>query len=214
MKIKEVILVFLILIVLILPFSSAGVGIKWDKESVALKEGSKTCMTYSVYNPWPDETYVVIAVSDSLKEVMISQEVEATLILAYTMSTEAIPIEFCFKIPRIYERDCILGTLCKQNCEEEQKTFSGEITVISVPSPTEISGAGGSATQMAVSAPLRLRVLCEAHGRDLTIIYIIIALISLGIILYLFKRKNKISKLEKDKRKIKRLQEKIKKEKK
>ena len=214
MKIKEVIFIFLILAVFIMPFSSAGVGIKWNIESVVLNEGGQTCMTYGIYNPWPDETYAVIELSNNLKEVLISQEIEATLIPAYTMSVDAIPIEFCFKIPEIYEKDCILGIMCKKDCEEEQKVFSGEVIVKSVPAPTEISGAGGSATQMAVSAPLRLRVLCEAHGRDFTIIYGVVALISLGVILYLLKRKNRESKLERDRKKLKKLQEQIRKEKK
>ncbi len=36
---------------LALPGVSAGVGIKWDKESVLVNEGEKTCLTYQVYNP-------------------------------------------------------------------------------------------------------------------------------------------------------------------
>ncbi|MBU3912492.1 MAG: hypothetical protein KKE50_00205, partial [Nanoarchaeota archaeon] len=125
-----------------------------------------------------------------------------------------IPIKFCFKVPQIYSRDCLVwGMICKQECKEEQVVYEGEVSVKSVPEDTEIGGSGGSTTQMSVSAPLKLKVVCVAHGRDFTLIYIALALISalvIGIVLY--KRYRKPA-YERDKEKLKILQEKIKKEK-
>ncbi|MFA5060818.1 MAG: hypothetical protein WC494_00685 [Candidatus Pacearchaeota archaeon] len=186
---KEVILAGLILGILsLVPLSLAGVGIKWEKESIVLEEGGKACVSYGVYNPWPTESYVVIELSEELKEVLIFQETETKLIPANTPSGSAIPIEFCFEVPQVYEKDCFLGTLCKQECSEEQKIFSGEVMVKSVANPSEIDNSGGSATQMVVSAPLRIKVICNSSGRDLTALYILIAVVSLIIIIFLVRK--------------------------
>ena len=206
----------LVLMLLVLTsLVSAGVGIKWEQESALVNENEKTCLTYKVYNPWPEESYVTIEVSDEsgeIKEILTEQESEEKLVPANTASSEAIPIKFCFKVPKIYKRDCWVGNfICKQECNEEQKIYEGEVSVKSVPPPTEIGGAGGSATSMAVSAPLRIKVRCNAHSRDFTLIYIVLALISalvIGIVLY---RRYRKPASERDKEKLRRLQEKIRK---
>jgi hypothetical protein len=201
---KEVISLVLLLAVFSMPFSLAGVGIKWERESIVLEEGGKACISYGVYNPWPTESYVAIELSESLSEVLISQEAETKLIPGNTASSNSIPIEFCFEVPQVYEKDCFLGGLCKQECSEEQKLFVGEVLVKSVPNPSEIGGSGGSATQMVVSAPLRIRVLCNPYERNLTAIYVLIAVISLGIIIYLLHKKFKNQKVKKPQKKSKR----------
>jgi hypothetical protein len=194
----------------------AGVGIKWEQESALVNENGKTCLTYKVYNPWPEESYVTIEVSDEsgeIKEILTEQESEKKLVPANTGSSEAIPIKFCFKVPKIYKRDCLVGSfICKQECNEEQKVYEGEVLVKSIYPPTEIGGAGGSATSMAVSAPLKIRVRCNFHSRNFTLIYIVLALISafvIGIVLY---RRYRKPASERDKEKLKRLQEKIRKQ--
>ena len=85
---------FVLLVVALNSFVSAGVGIKWDRESALSNEGEDACLTYGVYNPWPEDTYVEVGVSEELEEVLTVQDVEATLVPAHTSSGEAIPIEF------------------------------------------------------------------------------------------------------------------------
>jgi hypothetical protein len=207
-------MIFIICIPLLISFVSAGVGIKWDRESALVNEGEKTCLTYSVYNPWPEETYASIEPSDELKGILVLQEAETKLVPANTASNEAIPIQFCFKIPEVYEKDCWIGgkLLCKQDCAEEQKIYSGEVVVKSVASPNQIDGVGGSSTTMSVSAPLNIKVRCNAHSRNFTLVYIILIVFSLTTIGILLYRKYKKPKLQRDKEKLKRIKEKIKKE--
>ena len=204
----------LVIMIALASFVSAGVGIKWDRESVLVSEGEKTCMTYSVYNPWPESTYVKIGPSEELKGILTLQDIESKLVPANTPSSSAIPVEFCFTIPNVYEKDCLTsGLICRQECKEEQKVYSGEVIVNAVPPPTEIGGTGGSATSMSVSAPLRIKVQCNAHARDYTLIYVLIAVISLVIIIILLYRKYRKPKIERDREKLKKLQSEIKQQK-
>lgn len=207
----------LIIIVMFGSFVSAGVGIKWDKESALINEGEKTCLTYKIYNPWPEETYATIELSDELKEILTMQEAETKLIPENTASSEAIPVEFCFKSSsEVYERDCWLAGrfICKQECNEEQKIYSGDVLVQSVPDPTEMTGTGGSTTTMAVSAPLNIKIRCNPHSRDFTLIYAILLIVSLGTIGILLYRKYRKPKSERYKEELKNLKKKFKKEKK
>ncbi len=203
----------LFIVLMIIPLISAGVGIKWNRESLILNEGEKACMTYYAYNPWPEETYVTIELSDDLREILTMQDSEIKFIPANTPSSEAIPMEFCFKIPIVYERDCLIWNLmCKQDCNEEQKVYAGEVIVKSVPPPIGAGGAGGSATAMAVSAPLNLKVKCNAHARDFSIVYALLALICLIMIVKLLHRKYSRPKIIRDRERLRRLQEQISKE--
>jgi len=178
------------LFVFMLSFASAGVGIKWDRESALAAGGEEACLTYGVYNPWEEDTYVEIGVSEELQEVMILQDVESTLVPGYTMSTESIPVEFCFEVPDgLYHKDCWMGDffVCEQGCVEDQKVYEGDVEIRSVAPP---SGVAGSAAVMAVSAPLRVKVRCDAHGRDYTVLYILIGIIAfIGVVLIFKYRK-------------------------
>jgi hypothetical protein len=213
MKIKNLGLFLIVMLMLVSPVF-AGVGIKWDKESVMVNEQERTCLTYSVYNPWPENTYVEIAPSEEFNSILIQQDIKDQLIPANTSSSAAIPIEFCFKTPIIYKKDCLVGSyMCMQECKEERKDYTGKILVKSVAPPTDVSGAGGSATTMSVSAPLNVKIRCNPHSRDFTPVYIIIAIISLLIIGFILYSKYKTPKLVRDKERLKKLQEQIKKEK-
>lgn len=214
MKIKEVNimrkLILLMMVIMLSSFVLAGVGIKWSQESAVINENGKACMSYEVYNPWPEDTFVTIELSGELKEILTLQEVETKLIPADTPSSNAIPVEFCFKVPKVYERDCwIFGLICEQDCNEEQKIYSGEVLVKSVAS--EING-GGSATTMAVSAPLNIKIQCIAHARDFTLIYVLGIIISIIIIAVLLSKRYRKPKSERDKEKLQKLKKKIKKE--
>jgi len=189
MKNKEVknwnfLLGLILSIVILLPLCSAGVGISWSKESSLVRENTKTCLTYKVYNPWPDDSYAQIKLSDELMQIMTSRGSETEFIPHDTSSSMAIPVEFCFKTPKVYEKNCwLFGELiCKKECKEEMKIFDGEVEVIEVDSPETVEGSGGSATKMSVSAPIRVKVQCIAHSRDYSVIYIAVILIA-GILL-------------------------------
>jgi len=184
--------------ILCLALVSAGPGIKWTRESFLVDEGEKFCVKdYKAYNPWNKDSFVKVDLSLELQEVLTMQETESKEVPANTMNTEAIPIEFCFKIPKIYEKDCALFNmfLCKQECNEEQKVYEGEVVLSSVP-----GGIGsGSAATSSVSAPMRIKVQCNAHSREYNLIYGIVAALALiyGIILL----RKKMSKKRKSKKK-------------
>jgi hypothetical protein len=199
-------LVLAVSFIFLMNLVSAGVGIKWDKESTMVPEKTKTCLTYFVYNPWDSDVYTRIELSEELQEIVKSQENEVKLIPAGTSSSQSIPVEFCFKTPNVYERDCWIGDslICKKECNEEMKIYSGEVLAREV-SESEFtgSGSGGSATQMSVSAPLKVRVQCVPHSRNYSLIYATIALIAailLAINIIKEKRKYKdVKKKKKDK---------------
>ena len=181
-------------LMLALPLVSAGVGISWTQESSLVPENTKTCLIYKVYNPWPEDSYVQITLSEELMEIVSSSESDITFIPKGTSSADAIPVEFCFKTPRVYEEDCWIGNklICKQECVVETKSYAGEVEVMEASSSELEGGAGGSATAMAVSAPLRVKVQCVPHSRNYTLIYIIVGVIA-GILLAinLLKKKKK-----------------------
>jgi hypothetical protein len=191
--------VLMLLIISILPFISAGVGISWDKESALVPENTKACLTYKVYNPWPQDTYVSVELSDELQQILSSTEGDVTFIPKETSSANAIPVTFCFKTPKIYERDCWIGDLaiCKQTCDEELKTYTGEVEVIETGGDFE--GAQGSATRISVSAPLRVKIQCVAHARNFTLIYILVAVVAIILLILGVLRKRKTSKKSKHK---------------
>lgn len=200
-------------IFLVIPMIYAGVGIKWDRQSMLIPEGERGCLSYSVYNPWPKETNVVIDVSDELKPVLVLQEAETKFVPAYTYSNQSIPIKFCFKAPFVFPKDCLIaGFICKKVCTENFREFRGEVIVSSVPGTSPTGGSGGSATRMAVGAPLVLRVQCIAHPRNFILVYILIGLIAALIIGGLLYKKYRKSPLERDKDKLRALKDKIKRE--
>lgn len=184
---KSVISLVLILMVFV-PLVSAGPGIKWSQESSLVPEKTSTCLTYEVYNPWEGDSYVQIKLSEELDEIVKSSESETKFVPSQTSSSEALPIEFCFKTPNVYTRDCLIGDMfiCEQTCSEPMKTYEGQVEVIEL-SEEEAkigTGAGGSATQMSVSAPLRVRVQCTPSDRNYGIVYALVALIA-GILLWI-----------------------------
>jgi len=184
------------LVLIILPFVSAGVGISWDKETSLIPENTKTCLTYKVYNPWPEDSTVEIALSDELMEIVSYIQSDSVFVPRETSSKDAIPIEFCFKTPTVYEQDCLLfnSLLCKQDCADDMRIYSGDVEVLEVGDQVK-GGAGGSATAVSVSAPLRVKVQCVAHTRNYSLIYILIA-VAAGIFLMinLIQRRNKKNK--------------------
>lgn len=206
-----------VLVLLLLNIVSAGVGIKWDSQSRVVKQGGKTCLTYSVYNPWPKDSYAIIQASGDVEQIIQSQQSESKLIPANTPSSEAIPIKFCFEVPYVYAegRDCLLGDyVCEQKCSGEQKEYSGEILVTETGGPLNGGGSGGSATSMSVSAPISVKVKCDAHSRDYGLVYGFVAMLSLIVIVSLFIKKYRKPKWQRDQEKLQALKKKVREEKK
>jgi len=201
----------IVLALFLMQIASAGVGVKWEQESFLVNDGENTCLTYSVYNPWPEDSSVQIELPENLKNLLTSQEAETKIVPANTPSSSAIPVKFCFKVPRVYARDCLVGGfICKQECKEEQVVYDGEVSVKSVPGNAEMSGSGGSATQMAVSAPLRLKIVCKPHGRDFSLVYISLAVIAAIVIVVILFRKYRKPESERKKEKLEHLKEEMK----
>ena len=185
-----------ILAVSILQFASAGVGLRWTQETALVPENSNVCLTYGVYNPWPTDSYVKIQLSDSLQGIVASTSGEVDSIPAYTYSNNTIPVKFCFRTPQVYKQDCLVaGLLCSQSCSEPMKVYDGQVEVVEVSeSQLNSGGSGGSATQMSVSAPLKVKVECIAHGTDYSLVYIVVGLIALIILLWRWLKHKKQSK--------------------
>jgi len=203
-KIMNFSFMFLSVMIVSMYVVSAGVGLKWDREALVVDEGERTCFTYNVYNPWPDESFVEIEVSEELESVITYQESETKFIPAHTSSDKAIPVEFCFDVPFVYEnqKDCLIGNfVCKQECEGEQKIYDGDVIVTEVPSPAGEGGVGGSAASAAVSAPLTIKVRCDSQARNYTPVYLLTALIVIIIILIFLI--NKYRKMHGSKTKVK-----------
>jgi len=211
MKKEVTVFAGVILALALMQAASAGVGIKWDQESFLVNEGARVCLTYGVYNPWPDASNVQIVLPDNLKTLLISQEAETKLIPANTPSSAAIPVEFCFKVPQIYAKNCLIGGfLCSQECKEEQKVYEGQVSVVSVPGSEDIIGSGGSATQASVAAPLRLKIVCNPHSTDFSLLYMVLGVVAvIGIVIILF-RKYRKPEAERKKEKLDKLKEEMK----
>lgn len=182
-----------LLVVIILPNVSAGLGLKWNQESALVPQNGKTCLTYSVYNPYPKDAYVKMVLSNNLKKILTSSSSETKLIKANTSSNETTPVKFCFKAPQVYPKDCLIGhsLLCKQTCNGTMKVYSGDVEEKQVTSPTKFKsgGSGGSMTQISLSAPLRIRVKCVPHKRNYSLVYGLVALIA-AILLVIDKKRN------------------------
>ncbi len=191
----NIFLILILTILILMPFASAGVGIKWDKESSFVPENTKVCMTYQIYNPWSDDSYAQIQLSGDIEKIITAVNSEATFIPHGTSSANAIPVKFCFKTPQVYSENCSLfgKLICKQECTEEIKTYEGEVNVVEVPNPSQSSGGvGGSSTKMSVSAPIRVRVACEPHSRNYSVIYFAVLVIALILlIINLVRKKSK-----------------------
>ena len=211
---KFISLIFLIFFFSI-AFASAGVGIKKYQESLLVNEGEEGCVVVGAYNPFSTDTNVVVKVSEPLQEVLSLQEADTKLLPAGTSSDKALEMRFCFEVPTVYQRDCIVGSfVCALSCDEPQKVYEGEIYLQTLPLETAAGGVGGSTTSMSVSQDMKVRVACNPHPRDYTLVYVLIALISalvIGIALFNKYRKPKEQRI---KEKMQKLKEEIKKERK
>ncbi len=209
--------VLAILFLVVISSVSAGVGIKMGVSSLLVGEGEEGCVEVGAYNPFSSGTNILIGVSEELKEVLTLQEAETKYLPPETSSSNAIPMKFCFKVPGdVYERDYKISGrfIDKLDCDEEQKVYEGEVILSSVSSSSDSGGIGGSATQMSVSQPLRVRVSCNPYPWDYTLLYIFIAALSVSVVSFVLFRKYRKPKAERIREKMKKLKEEMKKSKK
>lgn len=170
-----------------------GVGIVWDTETEIVTENTEQCVQYGVYNPWEEDVTAILSVSSELKDIIIKEESEEKLIPKGTTHDVAVPIEFCFKVAKVYKEDCLVGNfICEQACKDEQVVYEGKIIAMEASKGTS-AGAAGSSTALGVSVPLKLKIKCSPHPRDWTLVYvaIIIIVIILIILMLLKKQKNR-----------------------
>lgn len=206
------IFVFLVMILISLNMVSA-VGIKWFTEGETVQEEDDVCIKYGAYNPSSNDIKVKIEVTDELKEIVIGKSSEDKIVKAGTKSSEAEEINFCFKVPNVYEKDCLIGNLvCEQMCGQEVKSYQGELVMTEELVEASGGGTAGSGATIAASAPLKIIVSCNKHDREWGLVYItaiILVLCITGILLY---RKYRTPKIVRDKEKLNKLQAKIKSE--
>lgn len=189
-------------------YVSAGIGISVTANSILVEEGKQGVYTVGAYNPFNEPTYVTVLPSDELSGVLIKQSAQQKLVPAGTSSENAIPLSFEFKVPQVYERETkLLGLAKKVDCTSQDKvSYEGEVVLQSVPGSDDSTGFGGSATVMAVSTPLTVRVACkDTHGWDYTLAYVVVAVFSAGVvgmILFTRYRKPKSERLKEQMKKI------------
>ncbi len=171
-------------------FARKGVGIAWSTETEMVTEGSTKCIRYGIYNPWDEDINVTLSVSSELKSVITKEESETKLIKSGTSHNNAVPVEFCFEIAKVYEENCLIDSvLCEQNCEEPEVSYEGKIMVMEKQEGGNVTGTTGSATSLGVSVPLKLRVKCNQHPRDWTLVYVVVIVISIMLIALILHRK-------------------------
>jgi hypothetical protein len=195
---KKVIIVSFVFLVMSMLFlfqgvdARKGVGIKWETEREIIGQGETYCVKYGLYNPWDEDVYTLLGVSDEFKPIISSETSDAKLIKAGTFHADAVPVQLCFKIANnIYKQDCLTGSLiCEQKCEETPKIYTGKILAMEKSEGTT-SGTAGSTTTLGVSVPLTLEIRCDKHPRDFTIVYATIIVIVCGLIAWILFRRHK-----------------------
>ncbi len=193
MKKRVYIAVLILLMVMSLSqvaFARKGVGIVWTTETEIVNEGASHCIGYGIYNPWDEDVTATLSVSDELKGIITKEDTDPKFVPAETYHDQAIPVEFCFKLARVYARDCLIGgMLCEQTCSEPQVEYSGSI--LAVEEQTGGATGTGSATSLGVSVPLKIKVGCNAHARDYTPVYVVVIIIALLLIGWILYKKQK-----------------------
>ena len=185
--------IFIILLVIGLSqfvLARKGVGMVWTTETEIVNEGASKCISYGIYNPWDEDVTATLDVSDELKPILLKIDSKPQFIKGETFHDAAVLTEFCFKVARVYSRDCLIGNmLCEQTCSETPIEYSGSVIALEEQSG-EASGTG-SATSLGVVVPLKIKVACNESSRNYTPVYIIIIVIALGLIAWiLYRNKN------------------------
>jgi hypothetical protein len=166
----------------------SAVGIRWYSESEVMSENSERCVTYGAYNPSTYPIGVKIEVIGDLANVITGAVSEEKIVEAKTPSVKSENVNFCFKIPEVYEEDCLIGNyVCEKTCPNQLKTYRGEVVMTETPIAT--SGGTGSGVSIAASAPLELTVACTPYPRNWSPVYVVaIVAIVIALAIALFRR--------------------------
>lgn len=176
-------------VALSLASQASAVGIVWSTERDMVNELSPHCIEYGVYNPSGEDALVQLSVSDSLKSVVQGASSRTESVAAGTKHDQAVSVNLCFQVPRVYDADCLAGDfLCEQACTQDEVSYSGEVMALEV---RDAQGGGtGSQTTVGASVPLTLRVKCNPYGRDWSPVYLGIAVIAVaGITIRMYMKK-------------------------
>jgi hypothetical protein len=188
--------ILLIALVMFLAMSSAearkGVGLSWDRETLIINEGEETCIDYGIYNPWDEDVNAQLTLSPELSAIATEVDSEIKYVVAQTWHNKSIPIRLCFKVDNVYEKDCLIGNqVCAQTCSVPEKAYEGSVGAQEIKDVTGTGGTG-SATNLAVSVPLKLRVRCAPHTREYILLWLIILVAAaIGFIITLWYKKRK-----------------------
>lgn len=176
--IRRLLFVLLVSAVILAPVAAdVGIGIKWTEESAFVSEGQKKCLNYGIYNPFDTDVTGFLTATKDLEALYESEDPK--LIPAETSSSEAIPTEICFEIPKLYNEESILGLFKKRSCDEQQVTLTGE--VMAAYKLGDATGTG-SITGASFAAPLRLKVTCNPLERDMLPLYVVLIAILMVLI--------------------------------
>lgn len=195
----------LIMIILIFPIVNAGSGIVYDSEIVNLPEEATSCIEYKVYNPWDRPTNIKVSARGDLESIVLDSK--TIPVEANVFHEEAIPLELCFKIPDLYEEDCLFWKIgCKRECNEEKVEYKGDVVALEL-SDSSSSGTGSQITG-AVTAPLTIEAKCEAQDRDYLSILGVVGMIIFSIVSVLIWNNSRAPPEERKKKKAERLRKK------
>lgn len=170
-----------IFVLALVPSVSAlrGVGLEYGTTGQIVPDDIETCIPYGVYNPWDEDVYIKLSSTGQLADFSISSETK--FVPAKTFHNDSVSMAICFKIPRVYEKDCIALLACKRTCPEERVEYDGLIIATEDRKMSEIKGTG-SATSVSASAPLKLVISCEDKPRNWIPLIAVIAAIAVVII--------------------------------
>lgn len=164
---KIILIVFAVLIMLPNAASLKGAGLQWYTESVQITEGTTQCVKYGIYNPWDEDITIGLVAGGEIAE--FAKLPKPQFVPAGTKSSSANPIEICFKIPKVYHKNCRAGSfMCEHDCSEKI-IYSGEISATES-SPANKAGGTGSATAASVASNLKIEVLCAEKSSAWTLI--------------------------------------------
>ena len=185
--------VFLLLLILLTNTIDAksGVGIVWMTEVETAYENTRHCIDYGLYNPWDEDIKVSLKVGGELSSIISDINSPVQTIKSFTSSKDPVISRICFKIPEVYEKNCILGALlCEKKCEEPEVKYDGYISAKE--EKIDEFDKSGSSVALDVAAPLKIKVACEKTERSYTIlIVILIILILLALIAWFIIKKKK-----------------------
>jgi hypothetical protein len=201
--------VMVILALLLLVSNVSAVGLKWYTEAEDVISGEEKCILYGAYNPSSEDIKVEIEVTEQLEEIVIGASTEDKIIPALTASKDAVEVNFCFQVPNVYPKDCLIGKfLCEQKCSGESKRYDGDM-VMTEEKVGPQGGLSGSAAIVSASTELGLVVTCLPHGINWIPVYVIVLIIILVIIALILIKKYRKPKVEREKEKLKKLKKQI-----